>query len=247
MRPFGPNLFEPANEWKNVRARAFSRATRGSVRARSRPSARVSDLSARRYALTTGLGSGHARAERHVLKELHGGLVSYLLSDSECVRFRASWDASVIPVRLARHLPGLSRADGVDREAGASRTRRHRTSHADDGESKARRASAFLKRDGSSRGFCERCFIWVARQARPQNPPHVHRRAFSLDVMHSQHIQSELHVLFCCKTFCGRPRKSMKRKRKQGSRAPSSSKGRARYACRIRGPRRRPRGRRWRR
>ena len=133
MRPFGPNLFEPANEWKNVRARAFSRATRGSVRARSRPSARVSDLSARRYALTTGLGSGHARAERHVLKELHGGLVSYLLSDSECVRFARPRDASVIPVRLARHLPGLARADGVDREAGASRARRHRTSHADGG------------------------------------------------------------------------------------------------------------------
>lgn len=155
MRPFGPNLFEPANEWKNVRARAFSRATRGSVRARSRPSARVSDLSARRYALTTGLGSGHARAERHVLKELHGGLVSYLLSDSECVRFARPRDASVIPVRLARHLPGLARADGVDREAGASRARRHRTSHADGGGAKARRASAFLtrKKKPSSRGF----------------------------------------------------------------------------------------------
>ena len=83
--------------------------------------------------LDYGSRSGYARAERHVLQELHGGLVSYLLSDSECVRFARPRDASVIPVRLARHLPGLARADGVDREAGASRARRHRTSHADEG------------------------------------------------------------------------------------------------------------------
>lgn len=211
MRPFGPIFFEPANEWKNVRAREFSRAARGSVRARSRPGAWVSDLSARRYALTTGLGSGHARAERHVLQELHGGLVSYLLSDSECVRFARPRDASVIPVRLARHLPGLARADGVDREAGASRARRHRTSQADGGGAES---TTCVSVSDEEKAKLPRFLVCarpkIARKTRmPDRPPKQHS--------YNRQTDTRREFLFAF-----------------GSNAPSPSEGRAWRTCRVR-------------